>query len=66
VSATTERFVVGFFGALLLAGVCISVVAIELWLFLTVGMFWGVVSIVLIAAVFSGFMHASTPVEIVQ
>lgn len=60
-SPRTEKFFVGFFGTLVLAVICLIIVGIEGWLFINFGPLWAVVTIVLIVALFAGFMHASAP-----
>ncbi|TIS78009.1 MAG: hypothetical protein E5W94_11475 [Mesorhizobium sp.] len=59
--AQKEKFFVGFFETLLLAVVVIMIVTAQMWLFTTFGPIAGTHVTVLAAALFAGFMHASTP-----
>jgi hypothetical protein len=58
---TLEKFAAGFFGALLLAAICMAIVGIELFLFIRFGMFWGLSTFVLAIALFAGAMNAVSP-----
>ncbi|MER9436666.1 hypothetical protein NKJ04_17385 [Mesorhizobium sp. M0618] len=62
-SPKTEKFIVGFLGTILLAGVCLAIVALEIWMFETFGFIPGVIILIIAVALFAGFMHASTPAK---